>query len=51
MAASAAGLVGVIGCGYGCYRYYANDGDNRKYKNSYIVYRPEDPRAAKVHRD
>lgn len=45
------GLIGWGLAGAGLYKYYKNDGDNRKYKMAYVVYRPEDPRAAKVHRD
>jgi hypothetical protein len=44
-------LVGITLGGIGVYRYYKNDGDNRRYKMNYVVYRPEDPRAAKVHKD
>lgn len=51
MGAGAMGLIGIGLATAGCYKYYKNDGDNRKYKMAYIVYRPEDPRAAKVHRD
>lgn len=44
-------LVG-IGLGvFGCWRYYANDGDNRRYKNEYVVYRDTDPRAKLVRQD
>lgn len=51
MGATAMGLFGIALTGVGLYRYYKNDGDNRKYKLTYVVYRPEDPRAAKVHKD
>lgn len=51
MGAAALGGIGILLGVYGTYRYYQRDGDNRKYKNSYIVYRPEDPRVSKVHRD
>lgn len=51
MGASVMGLIGWGLAGAGLYKYYKNDGDNRKYKMAYVVYRPEDPRAAKVHRD
>ncbi|KDR15806.1 uncharacterized protein LOC110833242 [Zootermopsis nevadensis] len=39
--------LGVVGL----YNYYSKDGDNRRYKVDYIVYRPDDPRAAKVKND
>lgn len=32
-------------------RYYKNDGENRKYKLLPVYMRPDDPRAAKVHKD
>lgn len=51
MAANVLGMVGIGLAGIGLYRYYKNDGDNRRYKMSYVVYRPEDPRAARVHKD
>ncbi|XP_067637235.1 uncharacterized protein NdufA3 [Eurosta solidaginis] len=44
-------LIGVTMAATGVSIYYANDGDNRKYKLGYIVMRPDDPRAAKVHKD
>lgn len=44
-------VIGIGLAGIGLVRYYANDGDNRKYKSSYIVMRPDDPRAIKVHKD
>lgn len=51
MGAGAMGVLGIFIGSFAVYRYYKNDGDNRKYKNAYIVYRPDDPRASKVHRD
>ena len=51
MGAAGMGIIGLCLAGAGIYKYYKNDGDNRKYKMAYIVYRPEDPRAAKIHRD
>lgn len=44
-------VAGVFLGAIGLYRYYANDGDNRKYKQNYVVMRPDDPRVAKIHRD
>lgn len=44
-------LIGLGLAGIGLARYYANDGDNRRYKYTYVVMRPDDPRAAKVHKD
>ncbi|KAG5684531.1 hypothetical protein PVAND_013759 [Polypedilum vanderplanki] len=51
LASGALGLFGIGLATVGVYRYYKNDGDNRRYKMSYVVYRPEDPRAARVHKD
>lgn len=48
------GLYAVLGVflgSFGLYKYYARDGDNRKYKAFYVVMRPDDPRAAKVHKE
>lgn len=44
-------IIGLGLAGIGLAKYYANDGDNRKYKMGYVVMRPDDPRAAKVHKD
>ncbi|XP_076257022.1 NADH:ubiquinone oxidoreductase subunit A3 [Rhynchophorus ferrugineus] len=44
-------VVGLIGLGLtanALYHYYANDGNNRKYKEIYTVYRHDDPRVAKL---
>lgn len=43
--------IGVCLGVFGVYKYYARDGDNRRYKQSYIVMRPDDPRVAKIHKD
>lgn len=48
------GVIGVIGCffgGYGLWRYYANDGDNRRFKSAIVIYRPDDPRVSKIRYD
>lgn len=44
-------VAGVFLGSLGLYNYYARDGDNRRYKQLYVVMRPDDPRAAKVHKD
>ena len=44
-------IIGLGLAGIGLTTYYANDGDNRRYKLGYVVMRPDDPRAAKVHKD
>lgn len=49
--ATGIGLTGlVLGC-IGIYDYNKNDGENRKYKYSYVIMRPDDPRVAKIHKD
>ncbi|CAH1965998.1 unnamed protein product [Acanthoscelides obtectus] len=42
------GLIGIGMTGYGLYIYYAKDGDNRRYKDRYTVYRHDDPRVEKI---
>lgn len=47
-------FMGVLGLGLafaGVYNYYSKDGDNRRFKSSIVVMRPEDPRAAKIRTD
>lgn len=51
VAGSAVALVGVGLAMLGLANYYRKNGDNRRYKASYVVFRPEDPRADKVHKD
>lgn len=51
VAGSVMALIGLGLTGIGLYNYYANDCDNRRYKLGYVVMRPDDPRAAKVHKD
>lgn len=44
-------IIGLGLAGIGLVNYYAHDGDNRRYKTGYVIMRPDDPRAAKVHKD
>ncbi|XP_004518880.1 uncharacterized protein LOC101453491 [Ceratitis capitata] len=44
-------LIGLGMAAIGVSRYYAKDGDNRRYKMGYVVIRPDDPRAEKVRKD
>ena len=47
-------VVMVIGLGFGVATmvgYSMKDGDNRKHKQLPTVMRPDDPRAAKIHKD
>ncbi|XP_050684769.1 uncharacterized protein LOC126979488 [Leptidea sinapis] len=50
-ASTALGLVGIGLGAYSCYRYVKNDGDNRRYKQVFIVMRPDDPRVQKLRKD
>ncbi|KAL1513521.1 hypothetical protein ABEB36_002923 [Hypothenemus hampei] len=45
------GVQGLVGLFMGLYVlkvYYDNDGDNRRYRNVYTVYRHDDPRVPKL---
>ncbi|KAH8387082.1 hypothetical protein KR093_004560 [Drosophila rubida] len=44
-------IAGIVMAGVGLTNYYAKDGDNRRYKLGYVVYRDDDPRAEKVRND
>lgn len=47
-------VMGVIGIAMGAFaltKYYAEDGDNRRFKNSLLVYRSDDPRVKKIRYD
>ncbi|EDV33850.1 uncharacterized protein Dana_GF19215 [Drosophila ananassae] len=48
---SALALCGIVMATIGVANYYANDGDNRRYKLGYVVLRHDDPRADKVRND
>ncbi|XP_037300742.1 uncharacterized protein LOC119191053 [Manduca sexta] len=48
MGSSCMALIG-IGLGIaGVYKYYKEDGDNKEYKQTYLIVRPSDPRASKI---
>ena len=47
-------FMGILGVGIGCYtlyRYYDEDGENRRFKTSFQVLRPDDPRVQKIRYD
>ncbi|ALC49363.1 CG9034 [Drosophila busckii] len=48
---SAMAIAGIVMAGIGLVNYYSKDGDNRRYKQGYVVYRHDDPRAQKVRND
>lgn len=46
--------VAFIGIGLataGCYKYAKTDGDNRRYKNTYVIMRPDDPKVQKIRKN
>ncbi|XP_022234163.1 uncharacterized protein LOC111082285 [Drosophila obscura] len=51
VAGSAMAICGIVMAGIGVANYYAKDGDNRRYKLGYVVFRHDDPRAQKVRND
>lgn len=44
-------LVGITLGVIGCYKYAQNDGDNKRYKMTYVVMRPDDPKAKLIRKD
>ncbi|XP_013163452.1 PREDICTED: uncharacterized protein LOC106114697 [Papilio xuthus] len=51
MASTGLAIVG-IGLGVlGVYNYDKRDGDNKRYKQVYVIMRPDDPRVAKIRKD
>ncbi|VEN59231.1 unnamed protein product [Callosobruchus maculatus] len=44
-------LIGVGISASALYMYYQKDGDNRRYKDRYTVYRHDDPRVARIRQD
>lgn len=44
-------LVGMGLATIGCYNYVKQDGDNRRYKSTYVVLRPDDPRVKLIRKD
>lgn len=51
LATTGVALVGVALGVVGCYNYVNNDGDNKRYKTSYVVLRPDDPRVKLIRKD
>lgn len=45
------GLIGLVGAIGSVYYYYQKDGDNRRFKSHIVIYRPDDPRVAKIRKD
>lgn len=47
-------VVALIGAGlgvFGVWNYYAKDGDNRRFKSTIVIYRPDDPRVKTIKYD
>ncbi|KAK7790317.1 hypothetical protein R5R35_010305 [Gryllus longicercus] len=51
MGSSCIALIGLAIGGYTIYKYQGWDGQYRQYRMSYTVYRPDDPRVAKIRKD
>ncbi|XP_059049092.1 uncharacterized protein LOC131844272 [Achroia grisella] len=51
IASTGLALVGAGLATIGCYNYTKNDGDNKRYKMTYVVMRPDDPRVQKIRKD
>lgn len=44
-------LVGIAMATVGCYNYVKMDGDNRRYKSTYVIFRSDDPKAKLIRKD
>lgn len=44
-------LIGGVLGGFALYKYYSEDGDNRRFKNAIVIYRSDDPRGQKIRYD
>lgn len=51
LATTGMGVIGLALAGIGAYNYYNTDGDNRRYKWTYVVMRPDDPKAKLIRKD
>lgn len=51
MSSTGMAFIGIAMATYGCYQYAQKDGDNRRYKHTYVVMRPDDPRVSKIRKD
>ncbi|KAG7304238.1 hypothetical protein JYU34_011176 [Plutella xylostella] len=51
MATTVLAIAGIGMATYGCYKYSQVDGDNRRYKMTYVIMRPDDPKVAKIKKD
>ncbi|XP_032510878.2 uncharacterized protein LOC116765515 [Danaus plexippus] len=51
LASTGLAVVGIAMGTIGCYNYVKSDGDNRRYKNIYVIMRPDDPRVEKIRKN
>ncbi|KAF9795925.1 hypothetical protein SFRURICE_019137 [Spodoptera frugiperda] len=51
LATTGLALVGIGMATVGCYNYVKMDGDNRRYKSTYVVMRPDDPKAKLIRKE
>lgn len=51
IASTGVAFIGIGLATLGCYNYVKTDGDNRRYKNTYVIMRPDDPKVQKIRKD
>lgn len=51
MASGAAALCAVVGSFYVLHLYEKKGLENKRYKQKFVIMRPDDPRVAKIHKD
>lgn len=51
LASTGVAFVGMGLATIGCYNYVKNDGNNRRYKMTYVVMRPDDPKAKLIRKE
>ncbi|KAJ8733748.1 hypothetical protein PYW07_014299 [Mythimna separata] len=44
-------LAGIAMATVGCYNYVKSDGDNRRYKNTFVILRSDDPKVKRIRKD
>ncbi|XP_053601224.1 uncharacterized protein NdufA3 [Plodia interpunctella] len=51
IASTGMALIGVAVGFYACNKYEKENGDNRRYKQTYVIMRPDDPRVKLIRKD
>lgn len=51
LASTGLAIAGIGMATVGCYNYVKMDGDNRRYKMTYVVMRPDDPKVQTIRKD